>query len=115
MKIALLFLGLLELLHGISVLIPNNGSLLLDKDSKVLADKFYGSPIAPVQVAGPYDPNKFASEEEIAKYGPKGAWLGCLLDMTDEEAGKAWPDPLGRTPKSASSQWRGTLTGSSFT
>jgi hypothetical protein len=111
MKIALLFLGLLELLRSIYALTLGNGSLLLDNDSKVLAHKFYGSPIAPVQVASPYDPNKFASEDEIAKYQPKGAWLSCLLDMTDEEAGKAWPDPLGRTPKSASSQWRGTLTG----
>lgn len=31
--------------------------------------------------------------------------------MMDEEARKAWPDPLGRTPKSASSQWKGTLEG----
>ncbi|KAH9880952.1 hypothetical protein IAQ61_001246 [Plenodomus lingam] len=62
----------------------------------------------PLQVAGDWDPNDPASPDQLEKYAKKGAFLRCLLDGTDAAAGKAW-DPLGRTPGSASSQWKGTL------
>jgi hypothetical protein len=65
-----------------------------------------------VQIAGStWDPKNFATPEAWEKYAGKGGWLNCLFAMSDEEAGAAWPDPLGRTPKSASSQWVGTLEG----
>ena len=58
-----------------------------------------------------YDPNNIASAESWGIYATKGGWLNCLLDMTDSEAGKAWPDPLNRVPTTASSEWQGTLQG----
>lgn len=62
------------------------------------------------QVAG-YDSKEFANPEEWEKYRVKGAWLGCLMRNTDKEAGKAWPDPLNRTPKSARGPWTGNEPG----
>jgi hypothetical protein len=62
-----------------------------------------------VQVAGEWDPNDVATASEWVRFLQRGKWMGCLLPATDEEAGKAWPDPLNRTPKSASSSWHGTL------
>lgn len=63
-----------------------------------------------IRVAGgTWDPNDLATQETLTYYEEKGAWLNCLLEMTDGVAGQAWPDPLGRTPASASSQWKGTL------
>ena len=58
-----------------------------------------------------FDPNNIASTEKWSTYATKGGWLNCLLDMTDSEAGKAWPDPLNRVPTTASSEWQGTLQG----
>ena len=58
-----------------------------------------------------YDPNNIANAETWGIYATKGGWLNCLLDMTDSEAGKAWPDPLNRVPTTASSEWQGTLQG----
>jgi len=60
-----------------------------------------------VQSAG-WKPDMVASPAEIQKYASKGGFLHCLLDMTDENAGNAWP---GRTPPSVSSPWKGTLEG----
>lgn len=62
-----------------------------------------------LQAAGEWDPRHLATEEEWNMYRSKGSWLGCLLDATDEAAGKAWPDPYSRVPMSASSPWKGTL------
>jgi len=42
-----------------------------------------------------YDPNNIANAETWGTYATKGGWLNCLLDMTDSEAGKAWPDWVG--------------------
>jgi len=42
-----------------------------------------------------FDPNNIASAETWGTYAAKGGWLNCLLDMTDSEAGKAWPDWVG--------------------
>ncbi|KAF2824630.1 hypothetical protein CC86DRAFT_407797 [Ophiobolus disseminans] len=56
-----------------------------------------------------WDPSKIATNELDAVHQGKGGWLGCILDATDENAGKMWPDPLSRTPKSASSQWADML------
>ncbi|OAK93794.1 hypothetical protein IQ06DRAFT_204231, partial [Phaeosphaeriaceae sp. SRC1lsM3a] len=56
-----------------------------------------------------WDPEESATNENWIKYKKKGAWLGCLLDATDEEAGKAWPNFLNRNPPSISSEWQGTL------
>ena len=58
-----------------------------------------------------YDPSNIANAETWRTYATKGGWLNCLLDMTDSEAGKAWPDPLNRVPTTASSEWQGTLQG----
>ena len=55
-----------------------------------------------VQIAGFYDPEDTAATEAWTKYQEKGAFLTCLLDMTDEDAGKAWPE--NGKPKSASSE-----------
>jgi hypothetical protein len=55
------------------------------------------------------DPNEVASDALFEKHRAKGHWLGYLLDATDEGAGKGWPDPHARTPKSARSIWTGTL------
>jgi hypothetical protein len=62
-----------------------------------------------IQIAALWDPNRFISEEDMAGFQAKGSWLTCLLDATDENAGKAWPDPYNRVPKSARSQWTGSL------
>lgn len=67
------------------------------------------APNLDVQTAGSWDPTDFSTPEEFDYYREKGHWLQCLLMMTDEEAGNALPDPFGRTPKSASSQWQGPL------
>jgi len=42
-----------------------------------------------------YDPNNIANAETWGIYAKKGGWFNCLLDMTDSEAGKAWPDWVG--------------------
>ncbi|KAH9863563.1 hypothetical protein J1614_009495, partial [Plenodomus biglobosus] len=62
----------------------------------------------PPQAAGDWDPNNPAPPYLLEKYARKGGFLRCLLDGTDAAAGTAW-DPIGRTPASASSPWRGTL------
>lgn len=61
------------------------------------------------QIAALWDPEESATNENWIKYKKKGAWLGCLLDATDGEAGKAWPNLLNRNPPSISSEWQGTL------
>ncbi|KAH9863562.1 hypothetical protein J1614_009494 [Plenodomus biglobosus] len=58
-----------------------------------------------------WDPNDVATPEELTRYATKGSAMRCLMEATDKEAGQSWPDPLGRTPYSASSAWRGTLEG----
>jgi hypothetical protein len=65
------------------------------------------SPADNVQIAGLYDPGETATAEAWTKYKEKCAFLTCLLVMTDEDAGKAWPE--NGNPKSASSEWQGTL------
>lgn len=90
----------------------DNGTHLLTGPADTVIGATGGSKASssnPVHIAARYDPNIVASAQEVARYTAKGNWLGCLLEATDENAGKAWPDPLGRTPKSASSQWVGTL------
>ncbi|KAH7070647.1 hypothetical protein BKA63DRAFT_493656 [Paraphoma chrysanthemicola] len=63
-----------------------------------------------VQTAGEkWNPANTASQAEWDRFRQKGNWLGCMTRATDEEAGKMWPDPLNRTPKSARSQWQGDL------
>jgi hypothetical protein len=98
--------------------IERNGSIThragLPVDNFKFSAEIVGSKSPPgpdvVQVAGStWDPKNFATPEAWEKYAGKGGWLNCLFAMGDEEAGAAWPDPLGRTPKSASSQWVGTL------
>ena len=42
-----------------------------------------------------FDPNNIADAETWGTYATKGGWLNCLLNMTDSEAGKAWPDWVG--------------------
>ncbi|CBX97537.1 hypothetical protein LEMA_P089460.1 [Plenodomus lingam JN3] len=56
-----------------------------------------------------WDPNRVATNEQLAHFATKGSALRCLMEATDAEAGRSWPDPLGRTPYSASSAWKGTL------
>ncbi|KAG9186291.1 hypothetical protein G6011_02847 [Alternaria panax] len=68
-----------------------------------------------IHIATNYDPYNIANAATWNKYSKKGRALNCLLDMTDEQAGKQWPDPLGRVPTSASSEWKGTLEGKSPT
>jgi hypothetical protein len=58
-----------------------------------------------------FDANNVATDAMFEKQRAKGHFLGCLLVATDEAAGKGWPDPYGRTPKSAKSIWTGTLQG----
>jgi hypothetical protein len=41
-----------------------------------------------VHVATNYDPNNIASAAQWKKNADKGGTLRCLLDMTDEQAGK---------------------------
>jgi hypothetical protein len=67
-----------------------------------------------VRVVTNYDPNNIASAAQWKKNVDKSGTLRCLLDMTDEQAGKQWPDPLKRVPTSASSKWKGTLQGESL-
>lgn len=65
-----------------------------------------------VHVVGDFDPMAPASVPELDKYIKKAKSMSdCLLKLTNEDAGKAWPDPLGRNPKSARSQFQGTLEG----
>jgi hypothetical protein len=54
-----------------------------------------------------FDPNNIASDEAWNKYKAKGAWYGCLLDMSDIIAGEQLGDQ--RTTPSAESIWRGDL------
>jgi hypothetical protein len=98
--------------------IERNGSIThragLPVDNFKFSAEIVGSKSPPgpdvVQVAGStWDPKNLATPEAWEKYAGKGGWLNYLFAMSDEEAGAAWPDPLGRTPKSASSQWVGTL------
>lgn len=105
MRTLFVLLGFLEclLLHSSTALLFNNGSVLL-------VDKRHLDSFAPSNLAY-WDPNDVAPNEDFVKHQAKGNLLRCLLEMTDEQAGKAWPDPLGQTPKSASSQWKGTLEG----
>ncbi|KAI8933919.1 hypothetical protein NX059_009612 [Plenodomus lindquistii] len=63
------------------------------------------TPSSAIQVAADWDPNEVATPAEIQEFASKGNRMRCLLDMTDALAGKEWPDPLGRTPASASSPW----------
>jgi hypothetical protein len=42
-----------------------------------------------VQIASIWNPHNIATEADAKLYRAKGSWPGCLLDMTDEEAGKA--------------------------
>lgn len=56
-----------------------------------------------------YNPKRVARPDEISKFAEKGRFLGCLMDASDASAGKAWPDPYGREPKSARTIWPGTL------
>ena len=110
MRITIFLLMLLELL-----ILQNSLAFLSNNSSLQVVDKVHHQSSAPpdtVQIAGNiWDPNSVATKEEIDKFRDKGNFLACLLDMTDEEAGKAWPDPWGRTPKSASSVFKGTLEG----
>ncbi|KAJ4361646.1 hypothetical protein N0V95_001723 [Ascochyta clinopodiicola] len=53
------------------------------------------------------DFNDIASDEAWNKYKAKGLYYGCLLDMSNENAGKAMNDL--RTPPSAESVWQGDL------
>jgi hypothetical protein len=99
-----------------NVSVINHARLPVD-DLKLSIEAIDSKSITPsdsVQLAAIWDPENIAHEEDWEKYVIKGGWLGCLLDATDEDAGKAWPDPLRRTPKSASSQWKGTLGGKYF-
>jgi len=52
-----------------------------------------------------YDPSNIANAETWGTYATKGGWLNCLLDMTDSEAGKAWPDWVGGGGGGAA-EWR---------
>jgi hypothetical protein len=61
-----------------------------------------------VQIGAFWDPAESATNEDWLKYQRKGAWLGCLLDATDENAGKAWPNFLNRNPPSIKGEWAGT-------
>jgi hypothetical protein len=76
---------------------------------ELVDSKFLSAPNVAQITSEKFDINDIATPEEWQRYVGKGGFLGCLLDMSDEKAGEAWPDPLGRTPKSASSQWVGTL------
>jgi hypothetical protein len=60
-----------------------------------------------VQIASSWDPHDVATEADAEPYRAKGSWLGCLLEMTDEEAGKAWGK--GKAPNTARGLWSGTL------
>jgi hypothetical protein len=87
MRITLFLLGLLELL-----ILQNSFAFLSNDDSLLIVDKVHHKSIVPpstVQIAANWDPNVVATNEEITKFQTKGSWLACLLDMTDEEAGKA--------------------------
>lgn len=61
-----------------------------------------------VQTAG-WNPDDVASPAEIQKFAGKGGFLRCLLDMTDTNAGQAWPNPANGPLPSVSSPWKGTL------
>ncbi|KZM22752.1 hypothetical protein ST47_g6100 [Ascochyta rabiei] len=60
-----------------------------------------------VQTTGNIDLNDIASDEAWNKYKAKGLYYGCLLDMSNESAGKAMKDL--RIPPSAESVWQGDL------
>jgi hypothetical protein len=85
-----------RLLHNSSLVAVSFGSL----------DNVQFSEPSIVQTAV-FNPNNIASDETWNRLKAKGAWYGCLLDMTDEKAGKALGDT--RTPPSAESVWQGSL------
>ncbi|KAJ4326111.1 hypothetical protein N0V94_000273 [Neodidymelliopsis sp. IMI 364377] len=61
-----------------------------------------------VQTAGQrFDPGDIASDEAWEIYKAKGNWYTCLLDLSNENAGKGLKD--SRTPPSAESRWQGNL------
>jgi hypothetical protein len=93
----------LQLVNTTELSTGNNG-IAFDTDGTTKAP-----PLDSVQLGGPYDPYNIAPVQVVEQYKIKGSFLGCLLDATDENAGNAWPDPLARTPMSASSRWSGTL------
>lgn len=72
----------------------------------------YKSTANSVQIAGEWDPNEYAPQEDIDDFERKGEFMNCLFPLSDADAGKAWPDlKKQRPPNSASSRFRGTLEG----
>ncbi|KAH5710570.1 hypothetical protein HBI20_177700 [Parastagonospora nodorum] len=63
-------------------------------------------PDPPLEVVNGWDKNDIAAQPEADAKAAKGHFATCLLKATDEEAGKAWPDPYKRTPKSARSPFK---------
>ncbi|KAI8933927.1 hypothetical protein NX059_009620 [Plenodomus lindquistii] len=62
-----------------------------------------------VHIAAGWNPNNLPSAVEWRRYADKGSKLRCMMEATDVEAGRMWPDPMNRQPPSASSRWRGTI------
>jgi hypothetical protein len=60
---------------------------------------------APVPQLAVWDPNDIATAEVYEQYRAKGSFLGCLIDASDLNAGKAWYGVL----RSVASDWKGTL------
>jgi hypothetical protein len=98
-------------LHEYSALSPNATWPRIDKvrNASVTLRNATLPELDVVRTAAVWNPNNLANDQVMATYQRKGHWLGCLLDANDAGAGKAWPDPYGRTPKSARSPWIGTL------
>jgi hypothetical protein len=83
---------------------PNGASLRFNKGTVPAPDVVQGA-----SDIVSWDPKGISDDAEVQKYQEKGNWLGCLMDASDAQAGLMWPDPFGRTPKSARSPWAGTL------
>lgn len=66
------------------------------------------APDPPLAEVPGWDKDNIAAQPEAYAKSTKGHFATCLLKATDEEAGKAWPDPYKRTPKSAHSPFRPT-------
>lgn len=65
-------------------------------------------PDPPSEAVPGWDKDDIAAQPEADAKAAKGHFATCLLKATDEEAGKAWPDPYKRTPKSARSPFKPT-------
>jgi hypothetical protein len=87
--------------------VHNNSGLLVAVPFGNLDNAKFSQPSVVQTASRKFDPDNIASDEAWEKYKAKGTWYICLLDLSNENAGKGLKD--SRTPPSAESKWQGNL------